>query len=302
MTTRVTVKVPATTANLGPGFDCLGMALDIWNTVTAEVGEPGFVIRGEGKGTLSQDASNLVQRCLRIPFEESGRQVPDLSITCENDIPLARGLGSSSAAVVAGLAAGNELCGRPLAQTELLVLAHEVEGHPDNVTPALLGGCQIVVQDGERLVTSPVPIPNDLQAVLYIPDVAMPTEEARELLPDKVSRKDAVYNMGRVGMLVAALSSGDLSDLAVATQDSLHQPARQTIFPPMKVIFRAALDAGALGVFLSGAGSSVLALTRGKEMTIGYEMADAASKAGLTGSVRITRPVEQGAHVVPNAP
>ena len=298
MTTRLTVRVPATTANLGPGFDCLGMALDIWNSVHVEVGSSGFVIRGEGRESLRPGRTNLVYRCFRLPFQESGQRVPKVRITCENEIPLYRGLGSSSAAAVAGVLAGNEICDRPLGQDTLLDLAARTEGHPDNVASALLGGCQIVVRDGHRLVTSAVPIPQELRAVVFIPDVQMPTKQARSLLPSKVDRRDAVYNIGRVGLLVRALATGDFTDLAVATEDRLHQPARQTIFPAMKNIFHAALDAGALGVFLSGAGSSVLALTQAKEMTIGYEMADAAARSGVGGTVKVTKPTNQGAHVV----
>ena len=298
MLRRITVKAPATTGNMGPGFDCLGMAVDIWNSVHVEVDSSGFVVRGEGEGELPLDQSNLVFRCFRLPFLESGQQVPEVSITCENEVPLARGLGSSSAATVAGLVAGNEICGQPLSQEDLLELAAKTEGHPDNVAPALLGGCQIVVQDGPRLVTSTVPIPQELRAVVFVPDMPMPTSEARTILPTRVARSHAVYNIGRVGLLVRALVTGDFTHLAIATDDLLHQPARQTMFPAMKNIFRAALGAGALGVFLSGAGSSVLALAQGKEVTIGYEMAEAASKSGVGGTVKVTRPTSQGAHVV----
>ena len=301
MLEQVTVKVPATSANMGPGFDCLGIALDIWNSVTVEVGSDGFVIRGEGKEELQAGPSNLVYRSFRLPFEESARQAPKVRITCENEIPLGRGLGSSAAAVVGGLVAANEVRGRPLSSEQLLALAAETEGHPDNVSAAMLGGCRIVVKDGTSLVTVAVPIPEDLRAVVFIPDVPMPTKQARSLLAAKVSRQDAVYNLGRVGMLVNALATGDFTYFSLATEDRLHQPARQTIFPAMKNIFRAALASGALGVFLSGAGSSVLALTRDREMTIGYEMAEAASKSGVGGTFKITRPTSQGAHVVEGA-
>ena len=298
VTKGLTVKVPATSGNLGPGFDCLGMALDIWNSVHVEVGEEGFEVAGEGADLLPKGERNLVYKSFRIPFAQTGRPVPEVKITCRNDIPLYRGLGSSSAALVGGLVAGNELCDNPLSQEQLLELAAREEGHPDNVAPALLGGCQIVVQENRRLITSRVPVPEDLRAVLFIPDVPMPTRKARRLLPPEVAREDAIYNMGRVALLVRALAIGDLAHLDTATADRLHQPARQRIFPAMKNIFRAALEAGALGVFLSGAGSSVLALARGRELTIGYEMADAAAKSGVEGTVKVTRPTNLGAHVV----
>ena len=224
--------------------------------------------------------------------------MPTMSLTCRNDIPTARGLGSSSAALVGGLTAGNEICGRPFSQTDLLQIATELEGHPDNVAPALFGGMQIAVYEDDRVISASVPVPPDLSAVLYIPSLPMPTEEARGLLASEVPRSDAVFNIGRAALLVRAMASGDLERLDIATEDRLHQPARQTIFFPMKNIIRAALGAGALGAFLSGAGSTVLALATEKEFTIGYEMADAAAKSGIDGEVRIARPTTEGASVV----
>jgi len=298
MLESVTVKVPATTANMGPGFDCLGMALDIWNTIQVELGPFEINIIGEGHDILSLGRSNLVYRGVKLALEQSGRESVEVSIKSDNGIALSRGLGSSAAALVGGLVAGNEICGRPLSDSDLLSLAVEEEGHPDNVVPALLGGCTIVVNDRGRLITSQVSVPDDLQMVAFIPDVPIPTSKARSLLSREIDRQDAVYNIGRVGLLVNAFSSRNYDHLSTATQDRIHQPARQKLFPPMKVIFDAATGAGALGVFLSGSGSSILALTRGREMTIGYEMAEAASKAGVGGDVKITRPSIKGAQMV----
>ena len=298
MQKSVTVKVPATTANMGPGFDCLGMALDIWNSIRVELGPAHMEIEGEGADSLPRDEGNLVFRSFSRLFNEIGRPVPAVNMACRNEVPLGRGLGSSSAAVVGGLMAANHICGDELSPEGILELAVKIEGHPDNVTAAMLGGCTIVVNGDCGLVTADVPFPDDISAVLFVPDMPMPTEEARELLGSEVSREDAVYNIGRTALLVRALSTGDLSQLAVATQDRLHQPARQSIFFPMKNIFRAALAAGALGVFLSGAGSTVLAFARDREFTIGYEMADAASKSGVEGVIKVTKPSHLGAHVV----
>ena len=294
----VTVKAPATSANMGPGFDCLGISLDIWNTVTVEVGASGFEISGQGEGELPRDESNLVFQSIARIFEECDRALPPLSVRCHNDIPTTRGLGSSSAALVSGLTIGNELCGGQLDRDDLLQIAADIEGHPDNVAPAIYGGMQVAVSHNDRIVAAPVPVPETLSAVLYVPNVPMPTEEARGLLGSEVPRSDAVFNIGRVALLVRAMATGDLEGLEIATDDRLHQPARRTIFFPMNNIIRAALGAGALGAFLSGAGSTVLAFATGKEFTIGYEMADAAVKSGLDGEVRITRPTEMGAHVV----
>ena len=295
----VSVRVPATTANLGPGFDCLGMALDWWNDVCMSVSpSPAVHIEGEGAGSLSAAEDNLVYRAARAAFNAAGEEPPALSIQCRNRIPLARGLGSSAAAIVGGLVAANALCRRPLAQDCLLNLAVEMEGHGDNVSPALLGGCQVVARDEGRIVTDSAPLPPDLMAVVLVPDAPMATREARAVLPEMVSREEAVYNLGRVALLVNGLSTGRLDKLKVATQDRLHQPARQAIFPAMKYVLRAALDAGAVGAFLSGGGSSVLALATSRPMTIGYEMINAADKVGVSGSLKVTRPSPIGAHVV----
>ena len=296
--TKVTVRAPATSANMGPGFDCLGIALDIWNTVTVEVGDSGFEISGQGEDELPRDESNLVFQSIARIYEEFDRAVPPLSVRCHNEIPTTRGLGSSSAALVSGLTIGNELCGGLLDRDDLLQIAASIEGHPDNVAPAIFGGMQVAVNHNDRIVAAPVPVPEALSAVLYVPNVPMPTEEARGLLGSEVPRSDAVFNIGRAALLVRAMATGDLEGLDIATDDRLHQPARRTIFFPMNNIIRAALGAGARGAFLSGAGSSVLALATEKEFTIGYEMADAAVKSGLDGEVVITRPTDMGVHVV----
>ena len=292
------VKVPATSANMGPGFDCLALALDVWNTLTIQDADGlELDVRGLGEGELPTGSENLVAKSFARVFDLLAVPVPGAKLICDNRIPLGRGLGSSSAAAVAGIVAGNELAGRPLTDTQMLSLAIELEGHPDNASAALLGGCQIIVGDGDELVTSSVRIPDGLTAVLFIPDVPMPTRTARSILPSKVPMSDAVFNAGRTALLVNSLARGDLAQLAVATQDKLHQPVRQEIFHPMRVIIQAALDAGALGAFLSGAGSSILALCEGREMTIGYEMAEAGSKSGVGGDVIVTHPTLSGAFV-----
>jgi homoserine kinase len=301
MIDRITVKAPATSANLGPGFDCLAMALDIWNTVEVVKGPDRIAVRGEGQGQLPADRTNLVYSAFRLPFVERGEPVPSISMTCDNAIPLERGLGSSSAAIAAGLLAGSAMCSEPLTADEILKLAVRTEGHPDNVAAALRGGFQIVVEEDGQTITAAIPVPAEWTCVIFVPGVPMPTEEARSLLAEDVTRKDAVHNLGRVALLVRAFSTGDSTHLAVATRDRLHQPAREGIFHAMKPILRAALAAGAHGAFLSGAGSSILAITSGREMTVGYEMAEAASKSGVEGEFRVTKPTDKGAHISFNA-
>lgn len=295
----VTVRVPATSANLGPGFDCLGMALDLWNSVHIELGQGASVlVTGQGAEQLPRDASNLVLTSAAVAFRNAGIDPPAMKLHSRNLIPLARGLGSSSAAIVGGLVAANELMGRPMTQRELLGLAVEIEGHPDNVAPALLGGCRVVVQDEGEITTILVPVPDTLTAVIMIPDLPMATHEMRAVLPKTVSHADAVYNTGRVALLVAALASGNLDALRVATQDRLHQPARQEVYRAMKIVFRQAMVGGALAVFLSGAGSSIMALTKDREMTVAYEMFEAARMCGLEADMKITKPSPLGAQVI----
>tara|TARA_Y100001001_G_scaffold64862_1_gene62177 strand:- start:32 stop:952 length:921 start_codon:yes stop_codon:yes gene_type:complete len=303
--TTVRVKAPATTANMGPGYDCLGMALDVWNTLEVEVldgGEPVVDITGEGAGELGTGRDNLVYRSMEFLFDDAGEEMPSVSLKCDNTIPLARGMGSSAAAIASGLVAANALCSENYTTKDLLEMAATIEGHPDNVAPAVMGGMQLVIteqtEEGQRLFTVPVNVPSDLHAVIFVPDVKISTEDARAVLPETVTIADAVHNMARVGLLVASMATNHPEFLTVATQDRLHQPYRHQLFTPMKVIFKAALDAGALGVFLSGSGSTILALTKGREMTVAYEMAEAARQASVEGNVSVTQPTVRGTHVV----
>ena len=298
----VHVKAPATTANLGPGFDCLGMTLDLWNRlevvpVEAADQQPLVQVVGEGEGELPTGRSNLVYRSIEFLFREADRELPPLQVVCHNQIPLARGLGSSAAAIAGGLVAANALCEADFRAQDLLEMAATIEGHPDNVAAAVLGGLQLVISDQQQLYTAPINVPDEIHAVAFVPEVRVATVDARSVLPDKVSRADAIYNMGRIALLVAGMSMGHPEYLRVATEDRLHQPFRQPLFPAMKIIFAAARTAGALGVFLSGSGPTVLALTQGREMTVAYEMAEAARQASVEGKVHIMKTAVPGAHL-----
>ena len=297
----VEVRAPATTANLGPGYDCLGMALDLWNRIMVTTGPeiiaPSVSVAGEGEGELATDTENLTYRAMAFLYGEADVEMPPLKMRCANTIPLSRGMGSSAAAIAGGLVAANALLDNPFTANDLLEMAATIEGHPDNVAAAVHGGLRLVVMDDQQLYTAPIAVPADLQAVLFIPERRIATVDARRVLPAEVSVADAVYNMSRAALLVAGMQSNHPEYLSIATQDRLHQPYRQAIFPPMKVIFEAARNAGALGVFLSGSGSTILALTQERSMTVAYEMFDAARLAGVDGRVEITKPTAQGAHV-----
>lgn len=298
----IRVMAPATTANLGPGFDCLGLALDLWNQLDVLPGDPGdgpvVEIIGEGAGELSTGKDNLVYRSMTFLFNEAAREPPPMRLRCQNQIPLERGLGSSAAAIAGGLVAANAMCAHAFTANDLLEMAATIEGHPDNVAAAVLGGLQLVLAEDQKIYTAPINVPPELYAVLFIPELRIATSDARAVLPQSVSRADALYNMSRTALLVAGMAGNHPEYLSVATQDRMHQPYRLELFPAMKLLFKAALDAGALGVFLSGSGSTVLALTRGREMTVAYEMAEAARQASVPGRLQITQPALQGAHEV----
>lgn len=296
------VVAPASTANLGPGFDCLGLALDLWNTVDVQVleadSETEISISGEGVEELTTETDNLVYRSMEFLFNEAESEMPAVKLHCHNEVPLASGLGSSAAAIAAGLVAADALCATEFTNNDLLEMATTIEGHPDNVSASLRGGLQLVITEGQQLYPIMIDVPPEIHAVLFIPESRILTEDARAVVPKEISMADAVYNMSRVALLIAGFCTNHPEYLSIATQDRLHQPFRQALFPPMKLLFQAALDSGALGVFLSGSGPTVMALTQGREMTVAYEMAEAARQAGVDGNVKVTKPTQMGAHVV----
>lgn len=287
---RVRVRVPATSANLGPGFDCLGLALDLWGTLTITVAEAPS--SQDGMGRLAAEAAGRL-------FASRGRSLPPLHVTYDGGVPVARGLGASAVARAGGLLAASALLGEAPDPHALLPLAAELEGHADNAAPALLGGFQIAVRrdDGSYLCMG-FPPPPGLRAVLFVPRQELPTAEARRVLPDQVPRADAVYNVGRAALLAAALASGRLEHLREATRDRLHQPYRASLFPALMPLMEAAQEAGALGAYLSGAGPTVCALARGGEQRIAAAMREAARRLGVEGEAIVTEPTARGAHLV----
>ncbi len=304
---RATIRVPATSANLGPGFDCIGVALDLWNEATVTPGEASFDIKGFGADSLPLDGSNVIASSAARAFRELSVDPIPLAFECVNNIPLARGLGSSSAATLTGIAAAFAFAGFDVAEREnqdrIFEIAADIEGHPDNVAPAVYGGCQIGihVENGhpeKDWIVSRVGSTEDLKAVVFIPDFTMATEEARGILPVEVPRSDAVFNVGRAAMLVHALETRRWDLLKHATDDRLHQPQRiEKLFPRFRPIARGALEAGARGVFLSGAGPSVLALATDRFMTICYEMSENARKAQVEGEAIILDIAQKGIQI-----
>ncbi|MFZ5823251.1 MAG: homoserine kinase [Bacillota bacterium] len=310
----IKVSVPATSANLGPGFDTLGVALDIRNII--EMDETGILdvvieVEGAGGGTLENPEHNMVYLAAMKVFERLGYKPNGLHIREQVKIPVARGMGSSAAAIVGGLVAANALAERMtrrpgLTREQLLEMAVAIEGHPDNVTPAMVGGFTVSCMDEER---GPLHVrfdpPRGLQAVIVMPEVPISgkkTEKSRGVLPTEVTLKDAVYNLNRTALLVAALAQGRTDLLSVATQDRLHQPYRASLVPGLRAVFQAALDAGARGVALSGAGPSVLAFVEDDAEPVARAMEGAFQWAGSEATVLVAGLSREGVQLLSGHP
>jgi homoserine kinase len=259
----VTVAVPATSANLGPGFDCLGLALDLHDRLTGEVVDAGLEVEvvGEGAESLPRDERHLVVRSMRAAFKVLGVEPPGLRLRFENSIPQSRGLGSSSAAIVGGLALARALVsdGGRFDDHSLLFLANQIEGHPDNVAPAVVGGFVVSGQTQDEVWAISAPIASAIAAVAFVPPTGVSTEAARGLLPEQVPHAVAAANTGRAAVLVAALA-GAPDQLLRGTEDFLHQEYRSSAMPESFALVTA-LRAEGLAAFISGAGPTVLVLT-----------------------------------------
>ncbi|MBI4672389.1 MAG: homoserine kinase [Chloroflexi bacterium] len=296
---RYKIDVPATTANLGPGFDCLGLALNWWNTIVVEPADALRVhVRGLTEG-IPADASNLTIENMQRLFDRIGKPLPPMHVTMTNRIPIGRGLGSSAAALVGGLVAGNLLAGEPLSRFELLELANESEGHPDNVSAALYGGFTVSAIQDAHVTCASVEPPRAWRAVLFIHDHALSTKFARKILPKKISRSDAVFNIGRASLLTFAFVTANPELLGIGTQDRLHQPYREPLVKGMPELLDAARQAGAAGAALSGAGPSLLALAPSTKNAVRVRDAFAATarKLQVKGDVHIVKLSAAGVRV-----
>jgi homoserine kinase len=295
---HVTVRVPATVANLGPGFDILALALQQQNEIEAWSEPDGGGVSidpgPESPRELRDPARNLITRAFVAACATGGVAPPCARITCRNAIPFGRGLGSSAAAALSGVLAANAMARLGWDAQRVIAQAAEIEGHPDNVAAAMLGGMVICLRDGP---VTQVAVPDELRAVLFLPDVEMSTEAARRVVPSSFSREEAIYNASRCALLVAAMLTGRLELLGEAMRDRWHQPARSELMPHVPRLIDAALAAGAHGACLAGAGPSVLALCTGGTEAVVSAMAAAARLAGVDGHP-VTHPVRNfGARV-----
>ena len=306
----MTVLAPATSANLGPGFDSLGLALRLYNRFEIEVGGSSahalyIEIQGEHGASLSTGSDNLFFRSLALLFARRQVVLPALKIRMQINIPPGCGLGSSATAVVGGLLAANELLtiqdpALASSREELLPLAVEMEAgnHPDNVAPSLLGGLVATMIVDGQVSAIKAPFPDELRAVIFTPSFPMDTVAGRNLLPPTYSKADVTFNTGRVALLLAALQTGRYEVIGEAMRDRLHQPYREALFPAMSAIIEAAVAAGAYGACLSGGGSSLIALARSNFRPILQSMRDTARSLEVEGNGRILAIDRRGARVI----
>lgn len=318
----VTISVPATTANLGPGFDCIGAALTLYNEFkfsrrTSSESAVKITVTGVEADRVLTDESNLAYQSFLKLYEHIGGTPPPVEIEIKLDVPLARGLGSSATAIVGGLVGANVLAGEPLSQTEVMEVAIAIEGHPDNVVPALLGGCRLaatglineprrhdsVLERQERETESfggweicDIPWHGDIVPVVAIPDFELSTAEARQVLPTEYSRADAIFNTAHLGLLVRGLETNRGEWLRVALQDKIHQPYRQALIAGYDAVQKAALASGAYGMVISGAGPTLLALADAASASaVAAAMTAAWQEEGVKAKVRSLSIDTQGA-------
>lgn len=272
---KISVKVPATTANLGPGFDCLGLALPIYNTITIEE----TVLPGTGieinvindnetadellMEHMPMDENSIIYKAVELLYNSIGQSPSELKITVQSQIPVARGLGSSASVIVGGLIAANELLGHPADEAALLSIASEVEGHPDNVTPAVVGGLVMTSQEDDgSIIYRKLNWPQEWNITVCIPDYELSTEISRSVLPKEVPMEDAVFNAKRLAMLIEAINTKDADLMKYALQDRLHQPYRMKLVPGLdKILENLKHEENVLGCVLSGAGPGIIVIS-----------------------------------------
>ena len=255
----IKISIPATSANIGSGFDSLGLALNLYNYIYMEQID-GIEIKSKDHTVIPTGENNLVYKTAKHLFEICGKPFTGLHIEQENNIPMTRGLGSSSACIVGGLFGANELMGNPLSQDELVNFAAVMEGHPDNSTPAILGGLVTAVIDEGKVYCVKQEITEKLRFFAFIPDFEMSTEMARAALPHTIAHKDGVFNLSRAALMSVSLYSGNFQNLRIAAQDRLHQPYRLGLIKDGDKVFQLAYDLGAYAAYISGAGSTLMAI------------------------------------------
>jgi len=293
-----TIMVPASSANLGSGFDVIGACLNIWNEISFKKSKFSIENNGFGSNSIDTTKDNLLYRSYIHASNILGEKEIELSIKCENSIPTSGGLGSSSSAVIAGILLAYSVHNTVVNRDDVFQIASEIEGHPDNVGPALYGGITLGFKDLEKWYISKIDYNKNLKIVSFVSNQKVLTSESRAALPNTISREDAVYNITRSALLVNSLNTSDFTLLKYAFQDKLHEQYRTPSIKGYKTISKAAMNAGAISTYLSGSGPTISSITLDKEVTINYEMLDAANKLNLPGNGIISSISEKGAFLV----
>ncbi len=275
------IQIPATSANLGAGFDALGLALSYYNYVEMEESDVLDISSADGL-QVPTDEKNLIYISAKDLYNVCGKKLDGLKLIQTNNIPMARGLGSSSACIIAGLVGANKMLGNPLTKDDLVDLAAQIEGHPDNTAPALLGGIVTAVFDGRKVHWVKQEVFTKLKFVAIIPDFELKTDAARACLPKEVSHKDAVYNLSRAALFSASLLTGKFENLRTAVHDRLHQPYRMELIPNCREVFDIAYTHGAYGAYISGAGPTVMAIVDEENTYFAGKMKFSLDNAGLS--------------------
>lgn len=260
----IKVRVPATSANMGPGFDSLGVALDLYNDFEFKELEDGLKFNGIPEEFCNKE--NIIYKAMKYCFDKAGHKIKGLEISeIKQDVPISRGLGSSSTCIVGGLVGANEILGKKFSEDELLEMAVEIEGHPDNVAPALLGGMVVSITEENKTFYDKVELKGGLKFVSIIPNFRLSTEKARSVLPKEISLKDGIYNVSRAALMVACLSSGKYDLIKHACKDAFHQNYRIKLIPGFEEVYNKSYELGALGCYLSGAGPTIMAIIDEKD-------------------------------------
>lgn len=275
------IQIPATSANLGAGFDALGLALTFYNYVEMEESDTVDICSADGL-EIPKNEKNLIYISAKDLYKVCGKTLNGLKLVQTNNIPMARGLGSSSACIIAGLVGANKMLGNPLTKDDLVDLAAQIEGHPDNTAPALLGGIVTAVFDGRKVHWVKQEVFTKLRFVAIIPDFELKTEKARNCLPQSVSHKDAVYNLSRAALFSASLLTGKFENLRTAVHDRLHQPYRMKLIPHCREVFDIAYTHGAYGAYISGAGPTIMAIIDEENTYFAGKMKFSLDNAGLS--------------------
>ena len=291
------IRIPATSANMGPGFDCIGVAVELYNHIWVEEQTTGLTIEVKRKQAIPvpTDETNLIYETMKYFFDQKGLKMPGVRIVQEDYIPMVRGLGSSAACIVGGLFAANALAGDICDRDELAQMAAQLEGHPDNSNPAIFGSMVVGAQDEKRMNHVRLELPDDLIFATMIPDFPVSTADARRVLPGEYSRGDVVFNASRAALLVASMLTGKYENFDMAMEDKVHQPYRAVLIPGMEEIFAHAKKFGAVASYLSGAGSTLMAMvTKDKAEEFEREMSAYLRTLEHNWELTLLRPDMQG--------